>query len=104
MPTLYYRYVSDAEKEFIEQNRMIRSAAGSTWFTTIRFESAADAQRYLALPSPQPWRIGPIPADEMPDFDTVPLRPVASYNGQPGGGTECATSKPVYLYQMARLS
>jgi hypothetical protein len=103
MPTLYYRYVSDAEKEFIEQNRMILSKAGSTWFTPNRYETASDARRYLALPTTQPWMIGPIPADEMPDFDAAALRPVAPANGESGGGTECATSKPVYLYGVVRL-
>src|SRR6266852_1604253 len=103
MPTLYNRYVSDAEKQFIEQERMIMSKAGSTWFTPDRYETAADAQRYLVLPTTRPWRIGPIPADEMPDFDKVPLRPVAAKSGQPGGGAECATTRPVYLYAIARL-
>jgi len=104
MPTLYYRYVSDAERQFIERNQMILSKAGLTWFTPDRYETAAEAQRYLVLPTPQPWRIGPIPADEMPDFDKVPLRPVASKNNQPGGGAECATTRPVYLYGVAKLA
>ena len=103
MPTAYYRYVSDLERQFIGQKKVIMSRSGSTWFTPDRYDTAAEAQQKLALPASPPWRIGPIPSDEMPDFDRVPLRPVGVANGQPGGGTECATSKPVYLYDVTRL-
>jgi hypothetical protein len=102
MPTSYYRYVDERERRFIEDNRFVMSKSGFTFFTPDRYDTAAEAQKYLALPAPQPWRIGPIPADEMPDLE-VPLRPVGVANGQPGGGTECATVKPVYLYSVSKL-
>ncbi len=100
MVTTYYRYVHDGEKNSIEDSGMIRSKSGLTWFTPDRYETAAEAEKFLALPSGRNWRVGPIPSDEMPDFDKVPLRPVAPANGQPGGGVECATSLPIYLFKI----
>ena len=103
MVTTYYRYVDDVEKDYIEDSGMIRSKSGFTWFTPDRYGTAADAEKFLALSSARNWRIGPIPSDEMPDFDKVPLRTVAPAHGQPGGGVECATSHAVYLLKVVKL-
>ena len=103
MVTTHYRYVDDAEKDSIDGGGIIQSKSGLTWFTPDRYDTAADAEKFLALPSPRNWRVGPIPSDEMPDFDKVPLRPIAPAHGQPGGGVECATSHPVYLFKVVQL-
>ena len=103
METSYYRYVGDAEKKSIEDEGTIQSKYALTWFTPDRYDSAVEAKKCLALSSPPNWRIGPVPSGEMPDFDKVPLRPVAPANGEPGGGVECATSRPVYLFKMVQL-
>jgi len=103
MVTSYYRYLDDAEKNSIDDKGVILSRSGLTWFTPDRYETAAEAEKFLALASARKWRIGPIPSDEMPDFDTVPLRPVAPAHGQPGGGVECATSHPIYLFKVVEL-
>ena len=104
MPTLFYRYVGEQEKDFIEKNAMIKSKSSrGTYFTTNRHSSAAEAQQELALSRPPEYRIGPIPADEMPDLDKVPLQPAGLYKRQSGGGVEGATTHPVYLYSVERL-
>lgn len=103
MITTYYRYVDDAEKNSIDQSGFIQSKSGLTWFTPARYDTATDAQKFLALPFLRNWRVGPIPSDEMPDFDKVPLRPVAPAHGHPGGGVECATSHPIYLFKVVKL-
>ncbi|MDX1980603.1 MAG: hypothetical protein SFV51_10065 [Bryobacteraceae bacterium] len=43
MPELFYRYVGDDEKEFIEENNMILSYSGETYFTLDRYDSAEEA-------------------------------------------------------------
>lgn len=103
MPELFYRYVGDDEKEFIEENNMILSYSGETYFTLDRYDSAEEAQQYLALPVRPAWRIGGITAERMPEMDAVAECRVRPMHGQPGGGSECATSEPVYLFGIAKL-
>jgi len=102
MGIFFYRYVGDAEKQYIDQNKMIRSQSGKTYFSPDLYETATDARQRLALPALPAWRVGPIPADEMPDFDAVALQAASPKYGQPGGGLECATNHTVYLLGFSR--
>lgn len=98
---LFYRYVgSQKEMDDIANRRAIRSSnPQGTWYTPDRFESAQEARERLALGSEPLYRVGPIPADEIPDFDVVPLRPVGYVDvGRPGGAVEGCTSGTVYLF------
>lgn len=97
----FYRYLSDAEKDFIIEKRRIKStaASGLTWYTTERYEDNNEAQRMLALLHSPRYRIGPIPADQMPDLQ-VRQRPVGPKFGQPGGGVEAATLGEVRLFSI----
>jgi len=103
MNAVLYRYVSDAERQHIEQSKMIRSHSGKTYFSPDLYDAAADARQRLALSVAPAWRVGPIPADEMPDFDAVSLQAASPKYGQPGGGLECATRHIVYLFGFSRL-
>lgn len=69
----FYRYIGQQEANDIDQHRVIRSRSGTTWFTPNRYDNATQAQRELALPTSPAYRVGPIPADELPDFDAAPL-------------------------------
>ena len=104
MAILLYRYVSAAEKQFIEETGMIRSSSGITYFTPDRYEDPVEARSMLALAATPEWRIGGIPDVQMPDFDALPMRVVSPGAGQPGGGTQCATSRPVYLFGITKLT
>ena len=102
MPLQFYRMVSyQPEIDQIQDQRMIRSTnpttRHATWFTTKRYDIPSDAQRELALRNPPTHRVGPIPADEMPDFEIGP-RPIAPLGGQPGRGVEVMTRQAVYLF------
>lgn len=100
---LLYRYVSSAEKEFIEHQGIILSRSRITYFTPDRYDDPSEAQAKLALADVPEWRIGGIPEGQMPDFDALSLRVVNPAYRQPGGGVQCATSRPVYLFAMTRL-
>jgi len=101
----FYRYTDDSEAAIIQEQGCIESAPNGTckWYTPNRFESGIEAQRYLALAYTPTHRIGPIPADELPDFDHASLRLVAPSFGQPGGGLEAATTQPHYLFTITPI-
>jgi len=103
---MFYRYVDDAEGTLIYANRRIEPAPHQTckWYTPDRYETGADAQKFLAMPYTPTCRIGPFPAEWLPDFDHAPLRLVSPANAQPGGGLEVATTKKVHLFDFAKLS
>ena len=95
----FYRYVSSSEMGRIRETRQIGSRSGVTYFSPDRYDDAQEAYRRLALPRPPDFRVGPIPDDEMPDFDVVPLMSVGFVDpNRLGGGTEAATSRPVRLF------
>lgn len=102
--TFYYRYVGQQEANAIDQRRNIKSGSGITWFTPNRYDSPAQAQQELALRSMPSHRVGPIPADELPDLDAAPLRPVAPKYGQPGGAVEGATYGETYVFGIIDLT
>ncbi|MDI6815515.1 MAG: hypothetical protein QMC90_05530 [Dehalococcoidales bacterium] len=96
---MFYRYISHpGEVKQIRNERKIKSAnPQGTWFTTVRYKDPDEAQRKLALSKAPTHRVGPISADEMPDFD-IPLRPVAPANNQPGGGVEARIKGEVWIF------
>lgn len=102
--TQFYRYVGDKEADSINEKKEIKSKSGVTWYTPDRYDTADEAQKKLALPNKPARRVGPIPADEMADFDHCPLRPVSPRFGQPGGGVEAAATKPVWLFEKSVLA
>lgn len=97
--TGYYRYVGEAELAYIRANREVRSLSGVTYFTLDRYDDPDEAQRFLALERRPQFRVGPLPEDEMPEFDALPLQDV-EFKGadRPGGGTEVATTATVSLF------
>jgi hypothetical protein len=103
---VFYRYVDALERSQIMREKRIAPGPGQIckYYTPNRFDTAVDAQRYLALHYTPEFRIGPIPADEVPDFDHVQLRTIAPSNGQPGGGREVATTQTLYLFDFFRLT
>lgn len=103
MSVKYYRYITDVqERNQIRDKRRIQSlnpATGfETWYTPVRYDDPRRAQRELALPAPDPptYRVGPVPADELPNFAVAPRR-VAPAFGHPGGGIEASTREPVWM-------
>jgi hypothetical protein len=89
---LFYRYVGKAEAESIDNTGVIQSRSGVTWFTPDLYDSVEEAQRMLALPDRPSHRVGPIPVDELPDFDHCSLQFVHPAGPHPGGGLEAATT------------
>ena len=102
---VYYRYVDDVEAALIRQNRRIEPAPNQTlkWYTLDRYDTAQEAQQFLALPYLPTYRVGPIPSDEFPGLDQVQVRPVGANHKQPGGGVEGATSKVHYLFSITPI-
>lgn len=95
----YYRYVSAQELAHIRTSRTVRSRSEVTYFTPDRYDDPNLAQQRLAMPHVPEYRVGPIAADRMPDFDVVPLQPVGFVDpSRPGGGVEAATSGEVRLF------
>ena len=101
----FYRYTDDNEAAIIQQQGRIERALHQTckWYTPNRFESGEEAQRYLALAYTPTYRIGPIPEDELPDFDHASLRLVAPNFVMPGGALEAATTQSFYLFTVTPL-
>lgn len=103
--TLYYRYVSLAEAQAVRTRRLIQSRRGITYYTPDFYDDPNEAYVKLGLPDIPDCRVGPIPADEMPDFDVVPLRPVDFVDvNRLGGGVQVATSKEVRLFDIYEFS
>jgi hypothetical protein len=106
-----YRYVSEAERHFIEANSFVQSFWEITWFAVdppSLYLRNHDAVEHLALSSDRQWRFGPIPADEAPTWDVAPPRTVVPQQTPEGrwvmgGGTECATSETLWLQGFHRL-
>ncbi len=97
----FYRYVCRAEADVVIKEKVIRSRSGVTYFSPDIYHDAQEARRKLALDWVPECRIGPIPSDEMPDFDAVRLRPVDFIDpNKPGGGVQGATSKEVRLFDI----
>lgn len=100
----WYRYVTSAERQSIEQRLVVRSNSGTTWYALQRLETWDQVQRLLALDDPRRTdRVGVFYPDELPKFDAVPQRTVQPQklkNGTwvPGGGTEAATFQPHPLF------
>jgi hypothetical protein len=96
----FYRYTDDYEAAIIQEQARIDRAPHQTckWYSPNRFESGVEAQRYLALGYTPTHRIGPVPQDEMPDFDHAALRLTGPNFGEPGGALEAATTQPLYLF------
>ncbi len=103
--TQFYRYISQGELNEIRNTKTIQSKSGVTYFTPDRYDNAQEARLKLALPFLPEYRIGPIPADEVPDFDSVPLGSVPYVDMErPGGGFEGATTMPLYLFGVYNLT
>lgn len=102
---VFYRYTDDYEANLIRQSRQIAPAPGqrTKWYTTDLYLSGADAKEYLSMRFTPTHRIGPIPADELPDLDSPSLRVVARKFGNHDGGLEAATSESVYLFNITSI-
>lgn len=102
----FYHYTDDYEKDLILRDKRIEPAPGKTikWYTPDRYNTGADAERFLAMDYTPTWRIGPIPSDEVPDFDHIQLRVVGATKKQPGGGVEAATTMTLYLFDITAIS
>ena len=106
-----YRYLSWAEWYSIGHTQQIHSLSGVTYFAIAppsRYDTVASVIENLAVVGKE-MRFGPIPLDEVPDFDVVSPRTVGPQqlpNGRwvAGGGTEAATSGIVYLTCSTRLA
>ena len=104
---VYYRYFrrypqGQDELEQLQRERMVRTSNPNngfrTWFTPARFRDPAVAQRLLALDHLPEFRVGPIPADEMPEFDALGPQIVQPVGNLPGGAVEVCTTQPVYIF------
>jgi hypothetical protein len=100
---LYYRYASHQdESDQLREKRFIQSTNprgnGRTWYTPTRYDDPHLAQIELALKRPPMRRIGPIPADEMPDFDVNGPQLIQPAYGRPGGGIEVCTTGQAFIF------
>jgi len=102
MPSYYYRYTGDAEKAYIDSQRLIQSLSGLTYLTPDYYDSAGEAERLLAMPARPIWRIGPIPGETLPEVDVSPRRVVPRF-GKTGGGREIAVRGAIPYPEAARL-
>lgn len=102
---MLYRYTDSGEAAAIQRDQRIEPGPGKIckWYTPDRYDVGADAEKFLALAYTPTHRIGPIPSDDLPDFDHVPLRVVGAANGQPGGGLEAATTQTMYLFDITSI-
>lgn len=100
---VYYRYFAHpSEIAQLRRERMVLTSNPNrgfkTWYTTTRFDDPALAQQLLALSYVPEYRVGPIRADEMPDFDVHGQRIVQPLGNMPGGAIEVCTTQPAYLF------
>lgn len=98
-----FRYVSDAEWQFIQRNSYILSESpGGTYFSADCYATPLEARQMLALYVQPVWRIGAIARDGLPDV----LREgrASPKYGQPGGGHELVVRGKTYVYQAVRLN
>lgn len=95
-----YRYVTDDGKP---HSGMIRAPNhGHLWLTPNRYTSLAEAQQRLALPKPPSYRIGPVWSLDTV-LDGIPLRACAPRFGQPGGGLEITSTRPIPFGEVSRI-
>lgn len=107
-----FRYISDAEMASIRVRAEVRSLSGYTWFACSPpsfYQTAAEVRERLAVSDLREFSIGPIPADEAPEWDHVPPRTVAPQQladgtWVPGGGTEAATTQAFLPFNFRRLA
>lgn len=104
-PVLFYRYVGPNEMAEIRRIGIIKSNRRlETWWTTLRTDDPDEARNLLALPYSCEYRVGPVPPDEMPDFDHTPLEPVPAVGPSPGEALQAATTNAVYVtYWITRV-
>jgi hypothetical protein len=100
---VYYRYFGHPDEiDQLRRERMIRTTnphnGYKTWFTPTRFSDPSTAQHLLALDYTPSYRVGPVPADEMPDFDVHGPQIIQPAGGHPGGAIEVCMTQPVYLF------
>lgn len=100
---VYYRYFSHSEElDQLRNGRVVLTSnphnGYKTWFTPTRFSDPSLAQRLLAIQRVPQHRVGPIPADEMPDFNVHGPQIVQPVGNMPGGATEVCTTQPVYIF------
>jgi hypothetical protein len=92
-----YRYVAPSayrnECQTIRDRSFIPTS-GSTWLTPNRYAWAADAEKFLALPHPPGYRIGPVWALDIA-FDGIAARVSPPRFGKPGGAWELTTTRPI---------
>ncbi len=88
-----YRYVSEAEKEFIECEGIIQSTSGKTYLSPEQYRSATRAQQRLSLRDKPEYRVR-IPRENLP-LDVAEPTIVEEAYGQPGGGLEMRTTGPI---------
>ena len=102
---MFYRYTDDVEAALIRQNHRIEPSPNQTckWYTPDRYDTGAEAQRFLAMSYTPTYRVGPMPSDELPDFDHTTLTVEGAAYGQPGGGLEAGTTKTMYLIDITAI-
>lgn len=89
-----FRYVSDAERDWIRDFGWIQSNRGETFLTPELHASTAGVQAALALPFAPNHRVGPI-ASAAVTFDGVGLWRARPQFGQVGGGWEVSTNRSI---------
>lgn len=96
---LFYRYIGEAEKTFIETYHRIDnlSSGGTKFFSPDCFYSSGyTAQSYLALPCKPSYRMGPIDLQtKINNKKTIGLRRAYAAFGHPGGGWEITCKVPI---------
>lgn len=92
----YYRYMVPAELEAVQQTGLLRGGRpGETFWTDESFDSAAEAQSKLALPSPPELRVRFIILNSpILTRDGSVVEPAF---GSPGGGREWASPDQVQV-------
>lgn len=89
-----YRYVGHGERDYIVNNRRIKSRHCETYLSPDYYDSPGDAAEYLSLPMTPSYRVGPIWSLDV-TFDGISLRRVRAKYGRHGGGLEVSTHQPV---------
>jgi hypothetical protein len=100
---VYYRYFNHPDEiSQLHRERMVHTTnphnGYKTWFTPTRFNDPAAAQQLLALDYVPQYRVGPIRADEMPDFDVHGPQIIQPVGNFPGGAIEVCTTQPVFIF------
>ncbi len=98
--TTYYRYMSRAEADAVEATGLLRGGRrGRTYWTDVRYGSAREAQRLLALDSLPEVRVAfTIRGAPEISLDGTMVRPKS---GMPGGGAEWMSHEKVEVEVIA---